>query len=159
MLLLNDLPFSNNNSRILVSRFYSWSVIFQRIQGMYLLFTKLSSLLILSLGISICRSFSSKELKYVFLITSLIFGLSVDFVLGFLLQSNVLSSFQKCHINLRFLQKTSNLCLSLALSILWGVGTKLSPFERSNVSDLVKLHLRIINSIFTNQFFLQPIIL
>ena len=65
------------------------------------------------------------------------FGLNVDFGLNFLLQSNILSSFRKCYINLSFLPKTSNSCLSLALSILLGVGTNLSPFERSEISDFV----------------------
>ena len=69
--------------------------------------------------------------------TFLFFELNVDFGLNFFLQSNVLPSFQKCHINLNFLPKTSKSCLSLALSILIGVDTNISPFERSEISDSV----------------------
>ena len=97
--------------------------------------SSLLSLLNLSLGISISRSFSSKELRYVSITTSLFFELNVEFGLNFILQSNIISSFLKCHINLSFLPNTSNSCLSLALSILSGVGTNLSSFERSEISD------------------------
>ena len=114
--------------------------------------SSLLSLLNLSLGLSISRSFSSKELRYVSIITSLFFGLNVDFGLNVLVQSNVLSSFRKCYFNLSFLPKASNSCLSLALSILLGVGTNLSPFERSEISDFVSCLCNKLITLFPKNF-------
>ena len=113
--------------------------------------SSLLRLLNLSLGISISRSFSSKELRYVSIITSLFFALNVDCGLNFVFQSNIISSFLKCHINLSFLPKPSNCCLSLALSILLGVGKNLSNFEKSESSEFVScLWDKLITFLLTN---------
>ena len=118
--------------------------------------TPLSSLLRLlnlSLEISISGSFSSKELRYVSIIASLFFGLNEDFNLNFLLQLSVLSSFQKRHINLIFLPKTSNSCLRLILStyLIYFVSClcdKLITFLLTNFpSGLLSFNLALLSSI------------
>ena len=115
-------PAPHNNPTALVSFFYNYSA---SLPSLLRLFN-------LSLLIPISSVLSCKEPKFS-IITSLFFGSNVNFEVNLWL--NVHSSFRKHHINISFLLKTFNVCLALALTVLLGWNTNLSPFESREVSD------------------------
>ena len=60
-------------------------------------------------------------------------GLKVDSGLN-VSWKNGLSSYIKCHINLSFLPYSSSFLFNFASSILFAVGTNLSPFDKREIS-------------------------
>ena len=133
------IPAPDNSPRALVSFFYNYSA---SLPSLLRLFN-------LSLLIPISSVLSCKEPKFSSIITSLFFGLNVDFEVNLWL--NVHSSFRKHRINISFLLKTFNVCLALALAVLLGWNTNLSPFESREVSDFFScLYDKLITFLLTN---------
>ena len=71
---------------------------------------------------------------------SLLCGFKQGFGLN-LSRSNLFSSFPKCHFNRNILPSASNSVLSVALSIVLEVGTKLSPFDNKDIPESARFLL------------------
>ena len=100
--------------------------------------------------ISISSNLSSKELRYVSVMTSLLFGLKEDLSLN-LSVTKYRSSFLKCHISRSFLPYSSNSVFNFAWSILLAVGTNFKHLDSNGISEAERFLLeRFITFLLTN---------
>ena len=96
---------------------------------------------------------SSKQLRYVSMITSLFLGLKEDLGLN-LSATKDGSSFLKCHITRIFLPYSSNSVFNFARSILLAVGTNFKPLGNNEISGATTFLLeRFITFLLTNLFY------
>ena len=96
---------------------------------------------------------SSKQLRYVSMITSLFLGLKEDLGLNPSATEDG-SSFLKCHITRIFLPYSSNSVFNFTRSILLAVGTNFKPLGNNEISGAATFLLeRFITFLLTNLFY------
>ena len=92
-------------------------------------------------GISVSSNLSSKQLRYVSMMTSLFLALKEDLGLN-LSAANYRSSFLKCSISPSFLPYPCNSVINFARSILLAVGTKSKPLDSNEILEAERFLLK-----------------
>ena len=85
--------------------------------------------------ISMSSNLSSKQLRYVSMMTSFVLGLKEDLGLN-LSATKDRSSFLKCQISRSFLPYSSNLVFNFARFFLLAVGTNFKPLYSNEISEV-----------------------